>query len=85
MDAGSCTLVLVEHVFVYAPIFAVTSGLGAEAGGIITSIGTGWIWLVPLLGWVGRRFGLRRLLQAGYATAGALSVIAAAFFLARLS
>jgi MFS family permease len=51
-----------------------------EAGGIITSIGTGWIWLVPLWGWVGRRFGLRRLLQAGYATAGALSIIAAAFF-----
>jgi MFS family permease len=66
--------------YVYAPIFAVTSGLGAEAGGIITSIGTGWIWLVPLWGWVGRRFGLRRLLQAGYATAGALSIIAATFF-----
>ena len=66
--------------YVYAPIFAVTSGLGAEAGGIITSIGTGWIWLVPLWGWLGRRFGLRRLLQAGYATAGALSIIAAAFF-----
>ena len=66
--------------YVYAPIFAVTSGLGAEAGGIITSIGTGWIWLVPLWRWVGRRFGLRHLLQAGYATAGALSIIAAAFF-----
>src|SRR5215469_13148684 len=66
--------------YVYAPIFAVTSGLGAEAGGIITSIGTGWIWLVPLWRWVGRRFGLRHLLQAGYATAGVLSIIAAAFF-----
>ncbi len=66
--------------YVYAPIFAVTSGLGAQVGGVITSIGTGWIWLVPIWGWVGRRFGLRRLLQAGYATAGALSIIAAAFF-----
>ena len=29
--------------YVYAPIFAVTAGLGAEVGGIVTSIGTGWI------------------------------------------
>src|SRR5690242_7294083 len=57
------TLFLVEYVYVYAPIFAVTAGLGAEIGGVITS-GTGWIWLVPAWGWVGRRFGLRRLLLA---------------------
>jgi MFS family permease len=60
--------------YVYTPIFAVTSGLGAETGGIIVSIGTGWIWLVPLWGWAGRRFGLRRLLQYGYAAAGLLSI-----------
>ncbi len=64
-------------LYVYAPIFAVTYGLGAETGGIIVSIGTGWIWLVPLWGWVGRRYGLRRLLVGGYAFAGALSVAAA--------
>jgi MFS family permease len=63
--------------YVYTPIFAVTAGLGAEVGGAITSIGTGWIWLVPVWGWVGRRFGLRRLLQAGYAAAGLLSFLAA--------
>ncbi|HEX5326181.1 MAG TPA: MFS transporter [Acetobacteraceae bacterium] len=66
--------------YVYAPIFAVTSGLGAETGGIIASIGTGWIWLVPLWGWAGRRYGLRRLLQAGYAVAGVLSILAASAF-----
>jgi MFS family permease len=66
--------------YVYAPIFAVTSGLGAEAGGIIASIGTGWIWLVPFWGWVGRRFGLRHLLQAGYGVAGGLSLCAALTF-----
>ena len=66
--------------YVYTPIFAVTSGLGAEAGGIVASIGTGWIWLVPFWGWVGRRFGLRRLLQAGYAAAGVLSICAALAF-----
>jgi ACDE family multidrug resistance protein len=66
--------------YIYTPIFAVTSGLGAEAGGIVVSIGSGWIWLVPLWGWVGRRFGLRRLLRAGYASAGVLSIGAALAF-----
>jgi MFS family permease len=66
--------------YVYVPIFAVTSGLGAEAGGIIVSIGTGWMWMVPLWGWVGRRHGLRTLLRAGYALAGALTVCAALTF-----
>jgi len=63
--------------FIYTPIFAVTSGLGAETGGAIVSIGTGWIWSVPLWGWLGRRYGLRRLLGAGYAAAGLLTVVAA--------
>ena len=66
--------------YVYTPIFAVTSGLGAETGGIIVSVGTGWIWLVPFWGWVGRRFGLRRLLLLGYAVAGVLSICAAVAF-----
>jgi MFS family permease len=66
--------------FVYAPIFAVTSGLGAEIGGIIVSIGTGWIWLVPIWGWAGRRHGLRPLLQVGYASAGVLSFCAGLTF-----
>ena len=63
--------------FVYTPIFAVTTGLGAETGGVAVSIGTGWIWLVPFWGWFGRRYGLRRLLQAGYAVGGVLSIVAA--------
>lgn len=66
--------------YVYAPIFAVTSGLGAETGGVVVSIGSGWIWLVPLWGWIGRRYGLRRLLQAGYALAGVLSICIALAF-----
>ena len=60
--------------FVYAPIFAVTAGLGAETGGIIVSIGAAWMWSVPLWGWLGRRYGLRPLLIAGYAATGVLSL-----------
>jgi MFS transporter, ACDE family, multidrug resistance protein len=55
---------------VYAPIFAVQSGLGAEIGGAIVSVGLGAMWSIPLWGWLGRRFGLRRLLIAGYAATG---------------
>ena len=40
--------------YVFTPIFAVTSGLTPEAGGAIASFGTGWIFVVPLWGWVGR-------------------------------
>ena len=63
--------------FVYAPILAVTSGLSPETGGLVVSIGTAWTWLVPLWGWIGRRFGLRALMRAGYAGTGILSVAAA--------
>ena len=66
--------------YVFTPIFAVTSGLTAETGGAIASIGTSWIFMVPLWGWVGRRYGLRRLLAAGYAIAGLMTVAAAASF-----
>jgi MFS transporter, ACDE family, multidrug resistance protein len=64
--------------FIYAPIFAVTSGLGEEVGGVMVSIGTGWIWLVPIWGWIGRRYGLKPLMATGYTLAGVLSLIAAA-------
>jgi MFS family permease len=61
---------------IYTPIFAVEAGLGDETGGALVSIGLGWIWLVPLWGWIGRRFGQRRLLMAGYASGGVLTVVA---------
>ena len=66
-----------QMFYVYTPIFVVTSGLSGETGGILVSIGTGWMWLVPLWGWSGRRFGLRPLLLAGYAMAGVLSIATA--------
>ena len=64
--------------FVYAPIFAVTAGLGAETGGVIVSLGAAWMWSVPLWGWLGRRHGLRRLLTAGYSATGVMSLAMAA-------
>jgi len=63
--------------FIYAPIYAVTSGLGEEIGGAIVSIGLAALFLVPLWARLGRRFGLRRLLIAGYAATGLATMVAA--------
>ena len=52
--------------FIYAPIYAVDSGLSPETGGAIVSLGMSAVFLAPLWGWVGRRYGFRRLLIVGY-------------------
>ena len=60
--------------FIYAPIYAVTSGLGEEAGGWIVAAGSASMFAVTFWGWLGRRYGLRRLLVAGYGAAGLLTL-----------
>jgi ACDE family multidrug resistance protein len=60
--------------FIYAPILAVTSGLGEQVGGAIVSVGQSWMWVIPLWAWLGRRFGLRRVLTLGYLCAGLLTL-----------
>jgi MFS transporter, ACDE family, multidrug resistance protein len=62
---------------VYAPIYAIQSGLGAETGGAMVSVGVGFMWFVPLWGWLGRRYGLRWLLIAGYGATALVTVAAA--------
>jgi predicted MFS family arabinose efflux permease len=59
---------------IYAPVYAIKTGLGAETGGLIVSIGVGWMWTVLLWGWLGRRFGIRRLLLFGYAATGCVTL-----------
>ena len=63
--------------FIYAPIYAVTRGLGEEIGGAIVSVGLAALFLVPLWGRLVRRFGMRRMLVVGYTATGALTVAAA--------
>jgi MFS family permease len=73
--------------FIYAPIYAVNSGLGAVAGGAIVSAGSACVFLAPLWGRLGRRVGMRRLLVGGYIVAvmagvpwlGAAGLLLAAF------
>ncbi len=67
-----------RSIYIYAPIYAVTSGLGEVAGEAIVSGGTAMLFFVPFWGWMGRRHGLRRLLVAGHA-ASSVIIIAFAF------
>lgn len=63
--------------FVYAPIYVVKAGYGEELGGAIVSLACGSLFIVPLWGWLGRRYGLRRLLIAGYLGSGLASLAVA--------
>jgi len=60
--------------FIYAPIYAVTSGMDEETGGWIVAAGSASMFAVTFWGWLGRRYGLRRLLVWGYIAAGLLTL-----------
>ena len=61
--------------YIYTPIFAVASGLGEEAGGLISSFGSLCLFTVTFWVWVGRRKGIRWLLVFGYAVTGLISIL----------
>ena len=64
---------------IYVPIYAKQTGLGELTGAAIVSIGTAWTLSVPFWGWIGRRFGLRRLLIGGFLATGIMSLLAFEF------
>ncbi|MEM7121643.1 MAG: MFS transporter [Pseudomonadota bacterium] len=59
--------------FIYAPIYCVEYGLGEDMAGIILSVASVFMLLVPLWGRLGRRIGMRALLAIGYLGTGLLS------------
>lgn len=63
--------------FVYVPIYAVTTGLGAGEGGFMVSAGAVLLFLTPLFGRTARRIGVRRLVVPSFVVAG-ISLIGAA-------
>ena len=63
--------------FIYTPIYAVESGLGAIVGGLIVSAGTGFLFLMPAWSWCVRTFGMRRLLVVGFSATGLLTLLVA--------
>ena len=63
--------------FIYVPIYAVTTGLGEVVGGVLISVGVGIILTVPFWAWLGRKYGLRRLIfWSAWATAIAMFALA---------
>ncbi len=60
--------------YIFTPVFAVKSGLGELAGGLIVSLSTGTLFLMPLWGWLVRRSGLRTVFIDGLAASGCLHV-----------
>ena len=63
--------------FVYAPIYAVESGLDQVTAGAIVSIASGALFIVPLWGFLARRYGLRRLLVVAYGASGLVTMTVA--------
>ena len=60
----------------YLPVFIVSAGLDAEIGGLMASCGNGLLFLTPLWGRLGRRFGLRRTIIGALGVAGSAAVLA---------
>ena len=61
---------------IYTPLYAHATGLGADIGGLLVSIGSGFMILVPTWGWFARRFGIRWISLLAFPVA-ALSCLAA--------
>lgn len=61
--------------FIYTPVFAVTTGLGELAGGVIVSLGTGTLFLMPFWARMVRRLGLRRIFVAGLGLSGCFTAM----------
>ncbi len=60
---------------IYVPIYAERSGLGELTGAAIVSIGTAGTLMVPLWGWVGRRYGVRNLMGIAFIATSAMSCL----------
>lgn len=56
---------------IYTPLYAVATGLGAEAGGLLVALGSAFMLMTPVWGWLARRFGIRRVSVAAFSLSAA--------------
>ncbi len=56
---------------IYTPLYAVATGLGAEVGGILVALGSAFMLMTPVWGWLARRFGIRRVSVAAFSLSAA--------------
>ncbi|MGH6719167.1 MAG: MFS transporter [Alphaproteobacteria bacterium] len=66
--------------FIYAPIYMVNAGESEQTGALLLSLGTSFLFITPVLGWIGRRVGLRRFSMMCFTVLSATSLGAAAVF-----
>ena len=62
--------------FTYAPLYMVVHGAPPLAGALVASAGNAVLFLAPLGGRLGRRFGLRRVIAGGFVVLGASTLAA---------
>ncbi|MBM3584037.1 MAG: MFS transporter [Alphaproteobacteria bacterium] len=55
--------------FIYAPIYMVQAGETPQTGALLISCGTAFLFITPVMGWIGRQVGLRRFFMALFAIA----------------
>ncbi|MGY8994937.1 MAG: MFS transporter [Alphaproteobacteria bacterium] len=63
--------------FVYGPIYCVEAGLGDTVAGLVVSAGSFAVMLCPFWAWIGRRWGIRKLLIIGYIASGLGTLVVA--------
>lgn len=66
--------------FSYTPIYMVRSGYSELAGALVISMGNGLLFLTPVFGKLGVRYGLRKLILLAYLGAGMCTLGAALAF-----
>jgi len=63
--------------FTYVPIYCLEQGLGEKTGGYLVSAGNAFLFLAPVIGWCGRRIGIKRMIVGAFATSSAATLLAA--------
>lgn len=63
-------------LFLYAPLFAMHSGLGEVAGALVVSAANGLLFASPIVGRLASRFGIRRVVVVSFAGAGIATIVA---------
>jgi MFS family permease len=56
---------------IYTPLYAVATGLGVEAGALLVALGSAFMLMTPVWGWLARRFGIRRVSVAAFSLSAA--------------
>lgn len=65
--------------FVYGPLYCIEVGLGAQTGGYLVSAGNAFLFIAPVMGWVARKMGIRRMIVGAFALSAAACFGAFAF------